>query len=113
MKVLCRTVREGPAVVPVDGLPCGVPGLAITRAPETIGYTITHVRSGCAVLWFPDTDPEGVLAAAFELGQVADWTLTGADLAALRIGRHVHAIGRSYGAHIYSISRKTDAEDIQ
>ncbi len=119
MKILCRTVREGPAVVPVDGLPCGVPGLAITRAlttgPDDGGYSITHVRSGCAVLWFPDTDPEGILAAALELAPLTDWTESGTEVVAGKpgLGRRVRAIGDAYGAQPYSVGCKAAGEDIQ
>ena len=99
MKILIRSTREGPAVVPVDGLPCGVPGLAITRAPATSGYVITHLRSGNGVLWFPETDPEGVLACAQKLAPLADWTVSGEALVRSKgLGSRVWAIGSHYDA---------------
>jgi hypothetical protein len=103
MKVLVRSTVEGPAVVPVEGWPCGVPGLAITETTgEMTGYSITHVRSGTCVLWFPDTDPEGVLAAAQEVGLLADWTRSGADLLADPfLGRRVCAVGHRFGCQVY------------
>jgi hypothetical protein len=113
MKILCRTVQPGPSVIPMDGLPCGVPGLAITRAMGTAGFAITHVRSGCAVLWFPDTDPEGILAAALELASLTDWTQSGTEvLAKPGLSRRVRAVGDNYDAQPYSVGRPPDGEDI-
>jgi hypothetical protein len=113
VKILIRSTLEGPAVVPVDGLPCGVPGLAITRTPHAgDGYVITHVRSGNGVLWFPDTDPEGVLAAAQELAPLADWTISGAALTAIRgLGSRTWAVGSRYDAERIQADR-TELGDI-
>ena len=75
-----RGQREGE---PAALYPCGVPGLAINRDPVS-GWNITHTRSGCALAWFPDADPEAVLAAAAEIGDIADWTAPGSALIHLR-----------------------------
>lgn len=57
----------------VDAFSCGVTGLAIHAALDTDGWVITHVGTGCRVVWFPDADPEWVLACAQELGTLGDW----------------------------------------
>jgi hypothetical protein len=102
----------------VDGLPCGVPGLAITRATArtdsdvVIGYTITHTRSGLSAGFFPDTDPEAVLAAALELGPLTDWTRPGNEVIAdEEAGFRARAIVASYGGILTGHSG--DGEDIQ
>lgn len=75
MKVTIRMWREGEfRDEQVDALPCGVPGLVIHAAPGADGWVITHVPSGCRAAWFPDADPEWVLACAQALGEVGDWT---------------------------------------
>lgn len=69
-------------LVTVDAFPCGVAGLAIHAAvPPATGWVITHVRAGLLVGWFPDADPEAVLAAAQALGDLADWSLPADDVA--------------------------------
>lgn len=74
-----------PYKIEVDAWPCGVPGLAITRAIDlscvTPSWTVTHVRSGGA-LWRCIGDPEGALHAAQQLGSLADWTLSADELVA-------------------------------
>jgi hypothetical protein len=60
---------------------CGVPGLVVS-VRHSGGWAITHVRSGCAVAYFPDADPELVLAAARDIAPLADWTRPGPGLAA-------------------------------
>jgi hypothetical protein len=66
----------------VPGMPCGAPGLAITRAVKNPAVlVITHVRSGLVVAMFAHGDPEAVLACAQALAEVADWTQPASDLA--------------------------------
>lgn len=67
----------------VPGLPCGVPGLAITRAVDNPSVlVITHVRSGCGVAAFRHGDPEAALACALDLAGVADWDAPAGELRA-------------------------------
>lgn len=78
---------RGLGIREIPGMPCGVPGLAITRAVNNPAVlVITHVRSGLAVAMFAHGDPEAVLACAQALAGAADWTLAAADLTAAVIG---------------------------
>ena len=85
----------------VDALPCGVPGLMIHKALDADGWMITHARSGIGVAWFPDADPEAVLAAAQEIGPLTDWTASGDTVVASGIGRRMSAICRKWGSRDY------------
>ena len=74
MKATIRTWEDGEfRDVAVDAAPCGVPGLAIHAAHRADGWIITHLGTGCRVAWFPDADPEWVLACAQALGELGDW----------------------------------------
>jgi hypothetical protein len=113
VKILVRPVDPGPAIVPVDGLPCGVPGLAITRVPSRESWSITHVRSGCSAGFFePGTDPEAILAAAQELGAITDWTLPASEVVANReTGYQARDIVESYGGIL--VGRTGDMRDVE
>jgi hypothetical protein len=56
----------------VDAYPTPAPGLVVHKALEVDGWMITHAASGCGVSRFGD--PESALAAATDLGALADWT---------------------------------------
>lgn len=75
------TVRHRDKTMQVDGLPCGIPGLAIVRQVDPADrLDIIHVRSGLALGLFRDASPEAVLAASQEVGVLADWTVAGTAL---------------------------------
>lgn len=79
------TVRWHGVPAEVEGLPCGIPGLAITRwIPPDESLSIIHVRSGHAVAFFYGASPEAVLAAAEEIGTLADWTVSGTCLQGMK-----------------------------
>lgn len=59
--------------VPVQGAPTPVPGLWVACHPRG-GYMIVHEGSGC-VIGSDYADPEAALAAATEIGPLADWTV--------------------------------------
>jgi hypothetical protein len=96
------TVRWFDGTAEVDGWPCGVDGLAITRwVTSGEGLHITHVRSGAVVAIFADADPEAVLAAALEMGSLADWTVSGPQLQAMReTGRKVAEVVWRWGGEM-------------
>lgn len=76
------TVRWRDETAETEGLHCGVPGLVITHPVirANCGLHIMHERSGCVIGRFLDDDPETVLAAAQELGMLADWVVSGTEL---------------------------------
>lgn len=81
MNIMIKTVSGEQET---DAFPCGILGLVIHKAqPGFPGWVITHLRSGYAVGWFPDGNPESTLACARELGELQDWTADGVQLAAL------------------------------
>jgi hypothetical protein len=88
-------------VFTVDALPCGVPGLMIHAATGAGGWVITHARSGYAVAWFPEADPESVLGAAPAIGPLADWTASGSDVARVDTAGEIAAICQARGAVPY------------
>lgn len=64
-------------MVPLHGAPTPVPGLWVGCHPRG-GYAIVHKGSGCVVGSGYD-DPEAALAAAVEVGPLADWEASGSD----------------------------------
>lgn len=76
-------IRQGGEITEAEAWPCGVTGLAIARRANREGVEIVHVRSGTCVGYFPDAGPEAALAAAQEIGMLADWTLGGSQLRAM------------------------------
>lgn len=65
---------------PAPGIPTPIPGLALvdlTALGDADGYSLTHVRSGNAVLYAPS--PEA-LAQAFPLLSAIDWTRSGDEV---------------------------------
>ena len=69
------TVRTSTGICDVPGLPCGVPGLAVTPAVhDPAVLSLIHVRSGLVVAWFLHGGPEAALACAQDLGDLDDWT---------------------------------------
>lgn len=96
------TIRMSAGTTTVDAMPCGVPGLVIHRViladgEMGEGLTLTHVRSGLQVAYFPPgVDPEAVLACAQDLAGLADWTQPGAVLVDAKDA--VIAITRRWGS---------------
>ena len=91
----------------VDAVECGVPGLAIMRGADGSGHTIVHVPTGFGVGWFPGSvEPEAVLACAFELDALADWTVPLPDAGAL--SRDVLPVLAHYGAKDYCGPRRPE-----
>lgn len=83
------TARSGEVVV--RAFPTLTPGLVVlppncTPHPETDDafWGLTHARSGLCVGGFDD--PESAQRAAVELGEIADWTLSGEELIAADVG---------------------------
>ena len=63
----------GNRLVPVQGAPTPVPGLWVAGHPRG-GWMIVHKGSGC-IVGADYSDPEAALAAAIEVGPLADWTV--------------------------------------
>lgn len=99
MTELKVTLRWLNGTAEVEGWPCGVSGLAVTRwVTPGPGLHIVHVRSGFVIGLFADADSEAVLAAAGELGELADWSLVGTELqAAPEVGRKTAEVVRRWG----------------
>lgn len=70
--VRIRVRVVGDSFPEVDAYPTPTPGLMVHEALLTGGWMITHAASGCGVARFGD--PEAALAAATDLGTLADWT---------------------------------------
>ena len=102
-------------MVPVDGFPCGVPGLAITRAWAWM-WTATRSRTSdpaAPCSGSPDTDPRHPRGGALNWGSLTDWTRPGTDIAAFReIATQARSIGRRYGAQLYRLGVEADGQDI-
>lgn len=106
--VVAARVR-GLGIHQVPGMPCGVPGLAITHAVENPAtLVIIHVRSGLAVAGFAHGDPEAVLACAQALAGAADWTLAAREIRAV-ISRAAPMIARWGGSRDLGVMA-TEAE---
>lgn len=82
-RVTIWTRSSGP--VEVECFPTPVPGLVINESPFGDGWSVTHRRSGAALL-LGLPDPEQALHLAIALADVTDWT---ADGKALREDRAV------------------------
>jgi len=67
------TNADGSQSACVRVTPTGVPGLVIHPAQDTVGWTLTHVPTGASAGWWPEGDPEQVLACALRLGKLGDW----------------------------------------
>lgn len=73
--VTIRTWQDGGIrLADVECFPTPTPGLVITPAWKSAGFTLTHAPTGCGVGWWPGADPEAIVACAIELGAVTDWT---------------------------------------
>ena len=59
--------------VPVQGAPTPVTGLWVACHPRG-GWMLVHEGSGC-IVGADYSDPEAALAAAIEVGPLADWTV--------------------------------------
>jgi hypothetical protein len=64
-------------IVPLRGAPTPVAGLWVGCHPDG-GYAIVHEGSGCVVGSGYD-DAEAALAAATEVGPLADWSASGSE----------------------------------
>lgn len=68
------TDQDGGNPTAVRATPSGVHGLAIHAAGPGGGWSMTHVPTGLAVAWWPDGEPEQLLACAQALGALGDWS---------------------------------------
>jgi hypothetical protein len=111
VKIAIRTVKD-PGTQTVDALPVGVPGLAAHAAPGAAGWIITHVRSGNAVLWFPEASPEAVLAAARQLAPLTDWAAPASQINRRKVGPLVCEVGDRWGGRTYFAGQDPVLDDV-
>jgi|GEM_PF-4618450 len=98
--------NESGEQVDIAAFTTAAPGLVVHVSNGDPGWMVTHQRSGLLVMGMDN--PEQAQAAATDLADVTDWTLSGDDIVSDRhVALGVYNVGVKWGARKWNAADKS------